>query len=676
MASPVPRRLAKKIDGAALFTTATSVSGLMAGWRRVAENQGAAGGDGIDLERFANGLEQRLIHLSADLAAGRYRPGPIRHVEIAKKSGGKRRLSIPTIADRVAQSAVAQALTPLLEAEFEDASHGYRPGRGVATAVAQVEALRRQGYTWTLDADINDFFDSVPIDKMAERFAASVTEGPLVELVSLWLEHGSTAGRGLPQGSPLSPLLANLYLDGIDEAMSTKGVRIVRYADDFLVMAKDRPASEAAARRVAAELNVLGLALDPAKTKVRDYDQTLRFLGHVFVRGFALPSPGEEADPTAHALQAVAEADRVAATRALAEANAGAAEADAGLDRGLRLLHVRGKGRRLALRNQSFAVLAAPDESPPGERRELLAVHPSRVDRVELGPSVDADLDTLKHALAQAVPVALVDGHGRTLGQMAPALSQRADRHLAQARLVLDPARRIALARILVSGRILNQRSFLRRVNHRRGLGSVDVACAAFGGFERRARLKPGLDLDALRGYEGAATKVFWRSWSALLLHGFTLPHRQRRRGADPVNIMLDMAAGLLTRDMGAIVSSVGLHPGFGVLHESAGWRDACVYDLVEEFRTGLVESIVFQAINIRTIDADGFSRTEDGAWRMNRETGDAIIRAYEERAERPVLDKRTGKRASWRRLMRLQAERYAAHCEEREVYVPYVLDN
>ena len=182
------------------------------------------------------------------LRDGSYRPGPLRVAFVEKPVGGRRKLTIPCVRDRLVQSSVAQILTPLLDAEMEEASFAYRPGRSVADAVKRVEMLRRQGFVWATDADIDDFFDTIPIDALHSRFSQSVTPGPLTDLLAIWLEQAADRGRGIARGSPLSPLLANLYLDVLDETFSRGGLRIVRYADDFLVLAKDRPAAEEGSR--------------------------------------------------------------------------------------------------------------------------------------------------------------------------------------------------------------------------------------------------------------------------------------------------------------------------------------------------------------------------------------------------------------------------------------------
>jgi CRISP-associated protein Cas1 len=669
---PKPRRLAQKIDGNAVFEQASSIAGLTRGWERVWANQGAAGGDGVSVKNFALGAPEKLAALSRALREGRYLPLPLRIASIPKPAGGLRKLTIPSVRDRIVQSAAALILTPLLDAEMEEASFGYRPGRSVADAVKRVERLRHEGYIWTIDADIDDFFDTIPIDPLAARLSASISESPLIELIGTWLEQAAVKGRGLAQGSPLSPLLANLYLDDLDESFAKGGLRIVRYADDFVVLAKDRPAAEAGFDKVEKLLAAHGLTLDRQKTRLLAYDDTLRFLGHIFVRGWAMPSPeGERAD-IVDALRRLAEADEQAVSAVAREAEAGAALEAAGYDRGLRILYVREPERRLGLKNQSFAVHEAPGACDD-EGRELAAIHHTRIDRIEIGPRVETDLNTLRHALACAIPVAFVDSRGAAVGHLAPTLGQHAGRHLAQARHALEEGLRLDLGRRIVVGRLANERALLRRVNQRRGVAFVARAAAILGRVIRRAEAAKAVT--EVMGFEGVGTKVFWKSWGLLLLHGFTFSGRVRRASSDPVNSALDFAAWLLARDIGAIVCDTGLHPGFGVLHATADYRDACVFDLMEEFRAGLVESLVLTLINTQALRLDMFARTPDGGVRLARAGQDAIVRHFEERCARLVTNPRTGRRMTWRRLMREQAEAYAAHIEGRGPYRPYVLD-
>ncbi|MGH6847847.1 MAG: CRISPR-associated endonuclease Cas1 [Methylocella sp.] len=669
---PKPRRLAQKIDGNAVFEEATSIDGLSRGWERVWSNQEAAGGDGVSVKNFAFGVQAKLAALSGTLREGHYLPLPLRVTTIPKPAGGLRTLTIPSVRDRVAQSSIALVLTPLLDAEMEESSFGCRPGKSVADAANRVERLRREGFIWTIEADIYDFFDTIPIDPLAARLEASISESPLAELIAIWLEPAAVKGRGLAQGSPLSPLFANLYLDDLDEALAQRGLRIVRYADDFVVLAKDRPLAEAGFDKIEKLLAARGLALDRQKSRLLAYDDTLRFLGHVFVRGWAMQAQDGETPDMMTALRRLAEADEASAAEAAREEEAEGTRAAAGYDRGLRILYVREPGRRLGLKNQSFAVHEAPGAGDDAGR-ELVAVHHARIDRIEIGPRVETDLETLRHALCCAIPIAFVGGHGAAIGHLAPTLGQHAGRHLAQARHALDPALRLDLARKIVIGRLANERALLRRANQRRGLAFVARAAAILGRVMKRA--EAARTIAEVMGFEGVGTKLFWKAWGLLLLHGFVFSDRKRHAAAGPVNIALDFSAWLVARDIGAVLCDAGLHPGFGVLHATADYRDACVFDLMEEFRAGLVESLVLTLINTQALRRDMFAQAPGGGLRLGRAGQDAMIRHFEERCARLVTNPRSGRRVTWRRLIREQAEAYAARIEGRAPYRPYVLD-
>ena len=204
-----------------LYEQATRLESLERAWLRVLRNAGAAGADGLTVAEFARAAPVRLISLHRSLRDGSYRPGPLRRVAIPKPAGGERVLLIPGIADRIVQTAVAEALVPVLEPGFEDDSFAYRPGRSVAQAVERVRRLRADGYQWVIDGDIERYFDRVPHDPLLGLLETHLDDPALLDLIAQWLEQASaeTGGSfGLPQGSPLSPLLSNLYLDQLDDA--------------------------------------------------------------------------------------------------------------------------------------------------------------------------------------------------------------------------------------------------------------------------------------------------------------------------------------------------------------------------------------------------------------------------------------------------------------------------
>ena len=663
------------IDDARVFAAATRFSALEAAWAKVLSNAGAAGGDGMTVGHFLVNHHRRLARLGEALTTGDYRPGPIRRVDIPKQDGGVRTLAIPSVIDRVAQTAFNAALAPLIDAEFEDSSFAYRAGRSVDDALRMVRELRDGGRGFVVDADIEQFFDRVCHDRLMARLGETMTEGPTTELISLWLAAASATGRGLAQGSPLSPLLANLYLDRLDEAFQARGARIVRFADDFVILTESRAGAEAALNKVAALLAEERLELNRDKTRITSFDQGFRFLGALFVRSMTLAAAGkDDLDETERLLRRISQDDAEKAEDAAEKAEAEDLKRRHGLDPGQRVLYLVSADRRLGLRNQAFSVKAGSD-GPDALRtwREVLAIPHQEVDRIEMGPQVQADFAALRHALASDTPIAFVNGHGETLGWLAPRFGPRPERHLAQAAVVLNAERRIALAKAFVDGRLRNQRALLRRLNREPKDPAVVKALADLNLAIRRVR-KP-MGLSELMGHEGHGAALFWPAFGRLLRHGFHFRKRRRRGTIDPVNILLNVTSSLLARDITVALERAGLHPGFGVLHGTEDGEDAAVYDLMEEFRAPLAESVVAQAINGRAVGLDDFTRRDDGGHRL-KSTGYAkVLRVYERAAARPVRSRRDGRQRSWRGIMVDQALGLAADVEGRETYKPYLID-
>lgn len=275
----------------ALYHKVTSDYTLWHSWLQVESNQGCAGSDGMSIGDVQGQLRPFLRGLRRELREKRYRPRPVRQVAIPKAGGGERVLGIPCVRDRIVQTAVARVIEPIFEAKFSDWSHGFRPGRGCQTALSLVDRAVRHGYTWIVDADIKSFFDSVDHEKLLDAVNEEVADGTVLRLIRMFLKSGALTDSGkvdveagTPQGGPLSPLLANIYLHPLDEALQSHGFGFVRYADDFVVFARTREEAQAALELIRRVLVELGLELNESKTRVAHIDDGFEFLGFRYFR--------------------------------------------------------------------------------------------------------------------------------------------------------------------------------------------------------------------------------------------------------------------------------------------------------------------------------------------------------------------------------------------------------
>lgn len=278
-------------SGAAAVDLLTSRGTLYRAWQRVWENGGCRGADGVTLGRFRDHLEWELDSIQDSLLRHCYRPVPLLRFEVPKGDGaGPRDLAVPSVRDRVVQSAVYLVTGERFEEEMEDSSFAYRKGRSVRDAVAAIRDLRDRGYRWVLDADIVAFFDRVDHHLLFDRLHRLDLDPFVERLFHLWIEPEVYDGRsirtltqGIPQGAVVSPTLANLYLDQLDEELAAAGQIAVRYADDLVLLCKNEEDAAAALELTDDLLEDLALDLHPDKTHIRSFDLGFKFLGALFV---------------------------------------------------------------------------------------------------------------------------------------------------------------------------------------------------------------------------------------------------------------------------------------------------------------------------------------------------------------------------------------------------------
>jgi RNA-directed DNA polymerase len=269
-------------------------------WRKVKANKGGAGTDYQSIEGFERDLERNLHKLHEELRTGSYQPRPIRRTYIEKPGSREQRpLGIPCVRDRVVQTALRVVMEPIFERIFHPRSHGFRPERGCKDALREVDRFLKAGYTCVVDADLKAYFDSIPHGKLMQEVRRHIADGRLLELIEGYLGQDIMEGlsrwtpeAGTPQGAVISPLLANLYLHPVDEAMEAAGFQMIRYADDFVIMCRDESEAYKALHQVQQLIAERGLVLHPEKTRVVDATlpgQGFDFLGYHFERGTRWP---------------------------------------------------------------------------------------------------------------------------------------------------------------------------------------------------------------------------------------------------------------------------------------------------------------------------------------------------------------------------------------------------
>ena len=269
-----------------------STKNVAQAWKQVRANKGAPGIDGVTVESFPDASRKLWPQIRSSLFEGTYAPSPVLRVEIPKPDGSKRPLGIPTVLDRVIQQAIAQVMGLIFDPLFSESSCGFRPGRSAHDGVKRVKQFIGQGYTVAVDTDLSKFFDKVNHDVLMERVSRHIKDKRVLKLIGKYLRAGvmvngslQATPAGVPQGGPLSPLLANILLDDLDKELEKRGHRFVRYADDFIIMVKSQRAGNRVMTSIRKFLeHKLRLQVNEKKSKVAPVKEC-GFLGFVFVNG-------------------------------------------------------------------------------------------------------------------------------------------------------------------------------------------------------------------------------------------------------------------------------------------------------------------------------------------------------------------------------------------------------
>ncbi len=620
----------------------------------------APGVDDVGKEDFLDSLTFEIPRLTSALRKCKLEPQPLRGLIVRERNpetGGikLRPLAIPTLRDRFLQRAVLQELEPAIEQLLEDSSFAYRRGLSHRKAKHSVEQAHEQGYEYVLDADIRSFFDEVDWEKLRTRLEAYFGDDPVVDALLSWCRapvefEGRTIERvkGLPQGAVVAPILANLYLDQFDEAIDAMGLKLVRFADDFVVMGRNESDLDLAKRTVTTELRKLGLALNEDKTDETTFDEGFRFLGSVFCRSMVLDveKPGKASAILEKMPEDVVHAGTpIKLSGWLSDFTKGKAGKPEHEIADRRMLHrwrapiappsierkpiyVISRGVKLIGRKRGLYV-EREDDSP-------MMIGWSEISELVLLGGKYISSSVMQRALRHRVPIALHKWDGTPLGLVLPdKVRSPSPVTLLQWKWSEDSDAGLDVSRKLIAAKIRNTRMLVRR-RKEDGIERLLEQLKAMATQAEKAR-----DPDSLRGVEGRAAHAYFSQWPTWLkgdLPGF--PGRTTRGAEDPVNVMLNFLYTQLFRLTHTTIFSVGLDPYLGVLHEGKGRYAALAADLMEPFRF-VVDRVVLNAVNHGEVKDKDFIRKEKGPYKLMLASSalKLLLARFEELMSREVSD-------------------------------------
>ena len=710
---------------------------LFQAWNKVVSNDGMAGYDKQSITDYSWRIEEHLADLGRQLLTGTYEPQPLLKLVMLKPTGKLRILLIPTVMDRVAQTAAAMVLTPLVESELGANTFAYRQGLSRMTAAHEIERLRNLGYNWVVDADISSFFDTVDHPLLFQRFRELCDDEELLKLIARWLTAEIVDGQnpkvknttGLPQGCPISPMLANLYLDKFDERMEQEGFKLVRFADDFLILCKTKPSAEAALQLSESALAELKLQLNNEKTRITTFSEGFKYLGYLFIRSLVLPTkmhPEEwydklcklklrkapknllhpaESDTDEYELQTGDSGAITVTKETLQKTEFGekllqslekqqidvdqflekTAKEDAQQQKEkhealnklysplLNTLYLQEQGSILRKDGERFSV--------EKEGKQLNDIIVRRVDQILVLGNISLTTPAMQYCMKSNIPVTFISQHGSYFGRLEATSTDNSAVERFQYLRSLDEPFAFGIASRIVEAKIRNSRTMIQK---RRAMAwesngelkeKFDTTLSLMTSLAEHT--KNCENMDALRGLEGKAAALYFELFGLLFkkeLPFYTSAFRRvRRPPTDPVNSLLSFGYTLLHNNIFSLVRMKGLNPYIGFLHAEDKGNPALINDLVEEFRT-IIDSMTLYTLNKGVLrNKDFYYRKDKAGCFLSDEARKKFLELFEQRMWEESLDPLSGKSLNIRRHIESQVVKISeVLAGTRAVYEPW----
>lgn len=668
-----------------LFEEICSYSNLLSAFDRVEENAGGPGVDNVTTEEFSLSLNETLMSLRKDLLDGKYKPGALLKAGIPKDDGGVRWLSIPAVIDRVVQTSAATVLSPILDREFEECSFAYRKGRSVKKAIQKIIDYRDKGYIWVVDADITSYFDEIDHEVLLKETRKYINDEKVIRLITMWLKadvvykgRRTRLTKGVPQGSPISPLLSNLYLDAFDETLMKARYKHVRFADDFIILCKDRPDAEDAIELTEDALKKLRLSLNHDKTRLTNFNEGFKYLGMKFLRSMIfrpIYDDKSEIEKEPASPPIITERKKTVINprvpdlpdTVMAEAFEDAIK-DSGEDNldsffqekpeiepsvsknpFLRTLYLLEQGSVLAKEDERFRILK--------DKVAIKVIPAIKVDQVIIFGNIQMTTQAMKFCLEKDIPVILLSSRGRYFGEISSFKITNVGLHKRQFEIAANEALSLEIGKAIVKAKINNSKVIIQRYGRKRRHLHFESEVQKMNLMLNK--VPRALMRDELMGVEGAASARYFSALRTLLGDGWDFKKRQKRPPPDPVNSLLSYGYTLLFYNIYAMVRMHGLHPYIGFLHMLRDGHPALVSDILEEFRAPVVDAIVISLILRGSIKKKDFLLPRDSGspCLLKGDARKIFIRAFENKMNSSISHIPTGHHVDYRRCIDLQVQ-------------------
>ncbi|MEA5596729.1 CRISPR-associated endonuclease Cas1 [Rivularia sp. UHCC 0363] len=688
------------------------INNFQRAWEKVADKRGCAGVDGETISSFAGNQTVNIYQLMNAVANGSYQPSACKQVIIPKRNGTQRELKIPTIRDRIVQQALLNVLSPVMEEKFSPVSFAYRPNLSYINAVEKIADWRDMGYVWVLDADIVKFFDNIDHDRLLKEVRLHLDHPGILCLIKSWISVGVETRegiilpqKGIPQGAVISPILANIYLHEFDEIISATDLKIVRYADDFLILSSCQERILTAKSEVINLLDSIGLEINTEKTQLTSFERGFRFLGHGFLGDAIFPVDANKAK-----LQSGIDNNREERTTRkhttrtskkklskplleeedsldLIETSTSVNNSFAGLGyENIRYLHKPYFAETITEKpieieeddspfqkniwNQEMAAIYLIEQGTNIYKDyQRFIIHVSEKPKLEVPirdvqqilvfGNIQLSTPVLQACLQSQIPVIFLSQSGKYQGHLWSEESIHLDNQLVQVERRNDDLFRFSVSRAVVFGKLLNSKQLLMRFNRRRKIEKIEEAI--YGINQDIDALNYVDNLDTLRGYEGIAAARYFPAFGKLITNSaFSFSQRFRQPPTDEINSLLSFGYTLLFNNVLSFIIAEGLSPYIGHFHYGERQKTYLAFDLMEEFRSPVVDSLVLKIINKSLFKPQDFDvvATTGGVY-LSQTARRVFLKQFEQRMNEEISHPDLISQVTYRHAVQLQVRRY-----------------